>query len=222
MRYVALGLRRVIEDRRLWPFVWKPMLWAAAIFAGAIVGGFVLFVPLIEGLLSRWDLLPQVGFGVGSILYAVAVWVFGGVLYLSLSGVLSSLLWDRLSMEVERSVRGTASLQSVGCGGTLWDTVLRGAFSLFIAVGAFVFGCCTFGIAGIVLAGWLGLLDYTASAYIRRGVLFPAQFGRATSLKGWQGFALGSGIITLLPLVNILMLPALVAGGTLLYLDSEP
>jgi uncharacterized protein involved in cysteine biosynthesis len=178
-------------------------------------------VPWIEGLLARWDLMPQVGFGVGSVLYAVAIWFFGGVLYLALSGVLSSLLWDRLSMEVERGIRGTAALQSVGCVGTLWDTVLRGTFSCAIAVASFAFGCCTFGIAGVLLAGWLGLLDYTASPFIRRGVLFTGQFGRVFSLKGWRSFAIGAGVITLAPLVNVLLLPAMVVGGTLLYLDSE-
>lgn len=39
-------------------------------------------------------------------------------------------------------------------------------------------------------------------------------------LKGRFSFLLGGGLLTLIPVVNVIMLPCLVAGGTLMVVDD--
>jgi len=79
-----------------------------------------------------------------------------------------------------------------------------------------VFATCTGGWLGPVLGGILSLFDFTAPYMLRRNLTFGKQWGHVFKLQGWFGFAVFGGIITLIPLVNILMLPVMVAGGTIM------
>jgi hypothetical protein len=88
--------------------------------------------------------------------------------------------------------------------------------SLFIAFATILLGWLFFGIVGVVLAGWLGLLDYTSNAFARRGILIDRQFSSVRKLPGWGGFLVSAGVVALFPFLNVLLLPALVAGGTIL------
>lgn len=138
-------------------------------------------------------------------------------LYLGIAGILSSFLWEKLSVEIEKlecSLPETST--SPGVGGVVYDTAIRGALSLLIAILTLATGWLCFGAVGIFLAGFLGLLDYTSCAFARRGILIDRQFGHVRQLEGWRSFLVASGFVSLFPFVNVLMLPALVAGGTLL------
>lgn len=209
----------IAGDRSMWRYVLVPMLWSLLLYATIVVGGYFAIVPILE----TW--IKQVGAGeyarvVGSGVYLV-LWIFlSGTVFLSVAGIMSSFFWDGLSKKVEIKVYGSVQELKHTLPIVFVDAVGRMFFSCFIAVFSLLLGFCCFGIVGVVLAAWLSLYDYTACAFLRRGVTFGKQFTLAYRCKGWPGFALGAGLLTLLPLINVLMLPALVAGGTLLCADT--
>jgi CysZ protein len=65
--------------------------------------------------------------------------------------------------------------------------------------------------------------EYLGYPMDRRGLSFhdKRRFLR-TRLKSTLGFGVGNLVVASIPLVNILLIPAAVAGGTLLFLDLEP
>jgi uncharacterized protein involved in cysteine biosynthesis len=75
-------------------------------------------------------------------------------------------------------------------------------------------------LASAVVAGVLGLVEFSAPAYARRGVLYPAQL-RVLRLRAALGFGVCTGLVSLLPLIFVLAMPAMVVGGTILCREGE-
>lgn len=221
MRHLLRGIQLTLFDRRFRPFVWKPMLASAFVFVAIVASGYALVVPRIQTWFERTSWFPEPLLPVFGALYVLA-WAFlSGAVFLAIAGLVSSLLWERLSLEVERSEFGAAPSGQFGCAESLADSLARLPFSIGLAIMAMVFGWAVFGAVGIACAGLIGLSDFTANAYARRSLRFPGQFFRAVRLPGALGFAAACGLFALLPVVNVLLLPAMVAGGTLLVADSE-
>lgn len=219
--YFVRGLNLVTQNRELWSTIWKPWLISALLFFAILIGGFLLWVPIAGNLAERWGVTRIVGTSIGTAVYAVVWWFVSGVVYLGLTGLASSLLWDKLSQKIELFERGVFARSAPSFGWQVYDTLIRLPFTIFIVFGSLLFGWFCFGIIAIGLAGWLGLFDYSACAYIRRNILFTKQFMVAPRAPGALGFILISGLITLMPVVNVLLLPAMVAGGTLLCLAER-
>lgn len=220
MRHLLRGIHLTLFDRRYRPFVWKPMMASAFVFVAIVAAGYVMVVPRIQTWFGRVSWFPEPLLPVFGALYLV-LWAFlSGAVFLAIAGLLSSLLWERLSLEVERGVFGTAPNGQFGCGDSLADTFARLPFSIGLAVVAMVLGWALFGAVGIACAGLIGLSDFTANAYARRGQRFPGQFLCAMRLPGAWSFAAATGLLALLPLVNVILLPAMVAGGTLLVAEG--
>ncbi len=219
VQFIVQGLALVFGQQRFRPFIWRPMLISGVVFLAIVMIGYWLIVPMGDRFLVSRGLDSWIGGTLIRVGYAVIWWFLAGVVFASIAGLLSSFLWDNLSLEVERSVRPDPPHQKLGAGDLVVDTASRGVFALFI----FGFTCACFWLppAGILLAAWLCLYDYTASAYLRRGTLFPAQFRKAFGVRGSATFALVSGLLTIVPIVNVLMLPGLVAGGTLMLAEHE-
>lgn len=197
------------------------MAWSCALFVGLLLLGAWVVVPASAGWLTSLGATASLAKWIGWGLY-LGLWVWlGGVVYLAIAGVMSSFLWDALAEAVEGTRGPLSPFVPVSAADRLADTAGRAAFSAAIALLALVAGWWCVPIAWL-LAGWLGLYDYTASAYLRRGVVFRAQRRRALRCRGAGGFAAVSGLLGILPLVNVLMLPAMVAGGTLLVCENEP
>ena len=195
---------------------------AALVFVAITVLAYFWITPLAQDWIARAGIDRAYSSILGSIAFFVLWWFISSILYLGIAGILSSFLWERLSIEVER-IEGTlpTSEVKVGCGGTFYDTAIRAVVSIFVALSALFLGWVCFGLVGILLAGWLGLLDYTSCAFARRGILIDRQFKAVLTCRGWKSFVLGAGLIALFPLLNVLLLPGLVAGGTLLVAKSS-
>ena len=91
----------------------------------------------------------------------------------------------------------------------------------FAAFVAFFVGFIIPVVGPLLIAGYVATLDVTASAFARRGFLLKAQRKRFFQLKGWPVFLLIAGVFTLLPFVNAILLPILVAAGTLMVARSK-
>ncbi len=145
--------------------------------------------------------------------------VLGGAIYLALVALIAGFGFDRLSIEVERREFGRSVGEPRGFAAGVGDGLAR---ALLAAVLGLV-SLCGSGTVVIPLlaAAALGLLDFTAPALLRRGVGLGRQFGIARRLPGALPFALISGVVLLIPVVNVLALPILVAAGTILVAEGD-
>jgi uncharacterized protein involved in cysteine biosynthesis len=220
---ILKGMHNVFGERRLRPYVWGPMLVAGIVFLAITVLAYIWLAPWAQDLIGRIPVLSSLSGLLGGLAFLIFWWLISSILYLAIAGILSSFLWERLSREVE-IMEGTLPEPEakVGCGGMVYDTIIRGGVSLVVAVFTLLLGWLFFGAVGVVMAGWLGLLDYTSCAFARRSVLIDRQFGAIYECKGWMSFLLGAGVISLFPFLNVLFLPVLVAGGTVLCGRSYP
>jgi CysZ protein len=214
------GMKLVLSVPRLWPYCWKPLLAALAVYVTLGVGVWLLVMPLLIRWL-QWGSGAEwlVGILVSVLILALWILLFSYVFVL-LSSLFSSFLWDRLAEQVEIVDGGGASAVSLSRSALIMDALARFALALF--VGILAFGCAfVIGpFAPLLAAALLGLLDFTAPANLRRGRTLGAQWSRVFRRKS-LGFALTAGLLSLLPIVNVLLLPGLVAGGTLLMRTLE-
>lgn len=209
------GLRLIATNRSLWPFCWRPLMWAFAVYVGAGVLAWVLLVPRLVDWIGARGVGVRVTGVLGSILLAV-LWIFlFSYALLLLIGLFSSLLWDGLSEEVERLAGGAPEPVRLTFGARALDSLARLVLALVVGVLALGLSLFLGPIAGWLAAGVLALLDCTAPAFLRRGRALPAQLGRVI---GWRGlpFVCIAGLLSLIPVANVLLLPGMVAGGTLL------
>jgi CysZ protein len=163
------------------------------------------------------------------------LWGVGLLLVMTLSTLVAAPFNDLLSEEVEHLVLGTEggkfswklllrdTLRTIGLEALKWTlyAVVMGALfvlGLFIPViGSAVSSVIGFSFTTLYLA--VDFIDWPASRRDRdiryRFEMLKEHF--------WAMFGFGTGVWLLLfvPLVNLLFLPAAVAGGTLLYLDLE-
>jgi len=222
MRHFVDGIRLVATDRSLWSYIWRPLIWTAFAYLVVIAVGWLLLVPWVTGWVERWGIAGTVGWLGGTALYVVLLVFTSGPIFLALAGILSSLLWDKLGSEVEIREFGVAAEHKLTKTEWIGDTIFRGILSLIVATLTLLLGWMCFGIVAVFLAAWLGLMDYSAGSFLRRGIIYPTQNAHALSCPGWFGFSLLAGLLTLIPIANVLLFPGLVAGGTLLCARKYP
>lgn len=209
------GIRLVLSVPRLWIYCWKPLLAALGAYVVLGAGVWLLVVPLLIRQL-QWGSGAEWLTGILVSLLILTLWLLlFSYAFVLLSSLFSSFLWDRLTEQVELLDGGGAAAVPLSRSALIVDALTRLALALF--VGTLAFGCAfVIGpFAPLLAAALLGLLDFTAPAYLRRGRTFGAQWSRVFRWRS-LGFALTAGLLSLLPVVNVLLLPGLVAGGTLL------
>ncbi|MCW5940865.1 MAG: hypothetical protein KIS66_01450 [Fimbriimonadaceae bacterium] len=221
MRYLAFGLGRLFTDHRLWPFAVGPLIRAAGLYAVAFVVGLLVVAPLVSTLLAGWGVAQGWGLLIGGLAFGL-IWVLAsGMIFVTLCFFFSSLLWDRLSEETERSLGHTPARCPLSRGRQRLDLVARIVVGFTMGLFGTLFGWAFAGALAVAVAGTMALLDTTSSALSRRGLTLGPQFRRVCRLPGALGFATGVGLLSLVPFLNLLLLPAFVIGGTRMVLDGE-
>lgn len=185
--------------------------------------------PGIAGTLLRWL------HGLVEVLLAVALLVTAAFGMLVLAQIIAAPFNDALSEHVEeqrcgKAVSGGGLRALIGDVGrsvglesaklAIYAAIMAPLFlmSLLIpGVGAALYSGMGFGLTLFYLA--LDYIDWPAS---RRGLGARARFGWVRSHAGVAlGFGLGAWLLLFVPVLNLLLMPAAVCGGTLLYLDVE-
>ncbi len=221
---VPAGFVFLVQRPRLWALALLPALLAV----GLVSGGFVLGLyaaPTVEAALTPGsERFPPV---VGAML-ALSAWLAtltaGLALGLAAALLLGAPLLDELSRETERMARGDVRSASPG---TVWEVkeALRGAvYFMAAAPGVFLLGLIP--VVGPVLGAlWAGRalsFQLTDLSLGRHGFDFAA---RRTWHRSYRAESLGFGltalIVLLLPCANLLLVPALVVGATLLVLELK-
>jgi CysZ protein len=222
--HVPAGFAFLLRHPRLWPLAALPCLLAIVLFGlGALAG--LLLAPRLEasllpepGQLPEWIALPA------TVLLWIATLGAGAFLGLGMALALAAPLLDQLSRRVEALARGLAGDASPGLAFELRES-LRGALYFLVSAPAlFLLGLVPF--LGPLLSLMWGAravaLQMTDPSLTRRGMSFA---DKRRWHRDWraetQGFGLAGMLAFIVPLANLLLAPALVAGGTLLVLDLE-
>ncbi len=218
---------------RIWIF---PILITIAVLVAALWGVWTGYQPLVEWL---WP-TPEDGFLWGvhwlvELLVAVTGFILAFVVTMLLTPLLAAPFNGKLSAEVERLVTGNQPppstlpeevrfiLRSIGL------EALKLLFYLLATTPLWVLSLLLPPLSpiGSALGFWLtamhAAVDFTDSPQERRrrGVIDTYAFAFR---HFWPMFGFGTGVFGFLfiPFVNLLFLPAVVTGGTLLYLDLAP
>ncbi len=219
------GIGLILRTPRLWPLCIGPLVGTFVLYV--LLGGVggVLLVPHLQEWLTA---LPNSGAYLITIeVLAVLLWlVLFPFLFVLLGGVLFGLVFEPLSLAVEEIVGdGKPKASSPLTRGQLFgDAAARLALNGTLGFAAFLLGFALGPIPGILAAAVIGLLDYTSPAYLRRAVTLGPQSWQLLFRRPDAAtftFGLVAGLLSLLPIVGVLLMPGLVAGGTLLVLRRE-
>jgi CysZ protein len=223
--HVPAGFAILVRNPRLWPLAALPVALAVLLmFLGAVLG--IFLIPRVEAQFSPtpgehpvWIEIPA------SLLLWTAMLGTGVFLGLGLALLLATPALEQLSRQVEARVRGAPVDSSRGLVWELAQSLRGGFYFLLAAPGVFLLGLIP--VIGpffsVLWGGRAVALQMTDPALTRRGLPLRERWRwhrewRAES----QGFGLAGMIGLLVPIANLLLGPALVAGGTLLVLSLEP
>lgn len=210
MVFTTPGLRR---------YIWGPIILGIALYCAMLASVHYLLVPWLtdlSGLQGIWGTVTQWAGHIG--VTALLLWL-GVPIYLFISSLISSLMWEKLSLKAELMAFGSAPEERVGCVSSITDTLQRLAFAFIFLLIALAFSWSV--VIPMLLTGLLCLFDFTCCPYLRRGITFPNQFGRAMRLKGATGFVCCCAACSFFPLLFFLLLPGMVVGATILCRQTE-
>jgi CysZ protein len=223
--HVPAGFAILLRNPRLWPLAALPVALAALLmFLGAVLG--IFLIPPVEarfgptpGAYPVWIELPA------SLLFWTAMVGTGVFLGLGIALLLATPALEQLSRQVERRVRGAAVDSNHSLVWELAQSLRGGFYFLLAAPGVFLLGLIPI-LGPFLSAMWGGravALQMTDPGLTRQGLSFRGRWGwHREWLPESQGFGLAGMIGLLVPFANLLLGPALVAGGTLLVLSLEP
>lgn len=185
--------------------------------------GYALLQPAIHNLLGVVHIDVRASSGLASLFSIVLLWVALGPAFLGLGMFFSVFHWEELSREVEREVHGPnvpnhVTPHVVG----IWDGIKRTPRGIFVMVLSLLLSPILFGLLSAGLTGYQSAYDLTGPAFARRGVFWSEQKRFASRVRGRGGLMLAAGIISLVPILNLLLIPSLVAGATLLVAREYP
>lgn len=222
--HVPAGFALLLRRPGLWPLAALPAALAAILLFLGFVGGVFLGPEVLArlgpspGRVPAWVEVP-----VSLLLWTVTL---GSGVFLGLGVALAfaSPILEQLSRQVELRTRGRAAESGRGLR---WEAgqALRGSLH-FLAAAPLVFLLGLVPVVGPFLSLLWGAravaFQMTDPALTRRGLSFAE---KRRWHRGWRpetlGFGLAGMVGLLVPLANLLLGPALVAGGTLLVLSLE-
>jgi CysZ protein len=236
-RYALRGARIVVSNPPVWGYVLAP----AALMGTAFVFGAFLVVWLV-GLVTGWLWVPGPDAAAWVVVtYSIALWTLrlglvaglGLFLYL-VAGLVATPFNDRLSDFVERRILKTSS-EDVPLDRFLKDlvwSITHSALSLVIYLAVMVVLLLLNLVPGVGSVLGFGVGSVVSAAFFTREAMDGSLSRRRLGyLDKWRVVAdnwaitLGFGLVVSaamwLPLLNFLILPMSVAGGTALFCHLE-
>ena len=206
-------------------FVILPLLINILLFSLAIYGGWIGLqqgMVLIEQWLPagwawlHWLLYPLF------ILLVALIFIFGFTSLINFVGApFNGLLAEQVEMQLTGQVIPSNSLKNMPK--ILWAEVQKMGYSLRYLIPLAIISL----IPGVnfispflwlLWGAWLMSLQYAAYAFENHGILAPAQRIKLAQRR-WMSLGFGGSVlvVSLLPIVNFLAMPAAVAGATLMF-----
>jgi CysZ protein len=225
------GLHLVLRLPRLLGLGLLPALIAGVVYAGALIV-LIVFLPEasrgVTWFADDWstglrDLLQVLG---GLALLGAAV-TLGVLTFTAVTLAIGDPFYERISELVENRYGGVPNQVEVpfwaGLGRSVVDSLRLIGMSILVGIPLFALGFVPFvgqtvaPVLGALFGGWLLALELTGAPFQRRGQRLR---DRRRVLRANRPLALGFGVAVflcfLIPLGAILLMPAAVAGATLL------
>lgn len=173
-----------------------------------------------EGLRDAVQFLAAIGIlGLGGLI--------GVLTFTAVTLLIGDPFYEKISGTIEERFGGVPGEVEVpwwrSLRRSLWDSIRLIALSLVIGIPLFFLGLLpligqtVIPVIGALIGGWFLALELVGVAFFRRGLRLP---DRRRVLAGHRPLALGFGVSVfccfLIPLGAVLIMPAAVAGGTLL------
>jgi CysZ protein len=222
--HVVAGFGFLARRPRLWPLALLPAILTAVCLAAGLVAAVYSMHRIESALVPGPDKIgPALGF-----LLTLLVWIgtliSGLVFALAAAMLLSAPVLEQLSLKVDALVRGAPIDRSKGWRWELAQSFRGTLYFLVAAPGVFLLSLIP--VVGPPLALLWGAyalaFQQTDAALARRGLGFA---DRRAWHRYWNLESMGFGVTGLLtlivPLANLLVVPALAVGGTLLVLELE-
>ena len=239
------GLIFLIKNPRLWPLSVLPLLINLVVFSAMAYGAVVYLLPwlvdsltptALPGFLARFgDTLIAIIRGLVYFICVILMVVLGAVTFTGVGTILAAPFNDFLSEAVEGILRHEPSTRELTLGNLMEDlarTVLQATWKSAIVLATFVItvplllvpvvGAIVYtGLNGLV-ATWFMALEYIDLPMGRAGWTLPERRQWAGHRRGTVfGFGAAVYLTMLVPLLNFLLMPAAVAGGTILFVELE-
>ena len=205
--------------------------WSVWTYSGDVVT-LVWTEPVGDGF---WDGVARFFHGFVAVLVGILLFFVGLILVTLLTTVFAAPFNDLLSEEVERILTGRAGPKFTWTAflGNLIRTILLEIAKLtgyFVVMGPLfvlsfvvpVVGQIVYSIFGFLFTAMYWAIDYVDWPATRadRGIRYRMGLARRHFLPMF-GFGTGVWLFLFVPFLNLLFMPAAVAGGTMLYLDLE-
>ncbi len=229
-RYILIGTKLLLKPGiRL--FVIIPFLVNSLLFTGVIVYGASLISDLIKSLSDQWAWLEWVGW----LLWPLFAIIASTVVFFSftiVANLIAAPFNGFLAAAVEARISGQKTNGNGGLSGFIMEIIdaLKAEAKKFVYFVLFALPLLILFFIPIIQAvapviwlffgAWLLALEYLDFPMANHGILFTEirrilQQRRALAL----GFGLGTLLMTMIPIVNFIAMPAAVAGATKLWID---
>lgn len=224
MQEFIRGVRLVYGTKSLRHHVWKPLLLAVSVVIALLITWLFVATTFLTGWvggLIHWA--EDASFSVTLIAAIVLSIILFNPLFLVVASIVSGMRWERLSLECEEFVTsGPVLNHRFSWASSMADLLRRLPISLGAGLIATIMGFVGLGWLGAGLVGLAMTFDVTGPAFARRGVQFPGQVGPTFQCRPFVGFWICCWLASLFPVVGVLLLPAMVAGGTLMVAERYP
>ena len=237
LAYPFKGLGFVFRHGELVRFWIFPIVITVLVLGLVMKGVWDYHDPLFEALWTEptgegfWDGVARFFHGFAEVIFAVALLVVGLVVVILVSNLVAAPFNDLLSEEVERLATGrkgppfSVKVALLDLGRTLVFEGLYLAVGIVSTVASWLLPVV--GQIALTAVMWVVTAQYWAISYIdwpcsrrRKGLGYRFTFA-ARHFGAMTGFGTGAFFILFVPLLNLFFMPAVVAGGTLLFLDLE-
>lgn len=204
------------ESKRLRTYFWRPV-WI----------GLPLYMALAATI--HWLMLPPVrswlmSFGIpdwlATVLYFLIYSLVAGTIFIAVLSATSSFFWDTLSAETEREVTGAPLRKTPSFWSQLVQVPGRFLFGILTAICMLISGIVPV-VGPVMMGGWVTMIDATASPFALRGKKLRHQLGEVPQLPEFAMTLMLAGMFSLVPIINVLVLPFFVITGTLMVLSVE-
>ena len=232
LSYLVRGFK-MLREPGIRPFVILPILVNVLIFGGLMFAGFELIgsgIAAVLGWLPEWlSFLSWILWPLAVILIlAIAMYSFSTVANIIASpfnGLLAEKVEEKLTGK-EVTGRETFASALASFPRSIWREVQKLSyyliFALIVLVLSFIPLISPFsGVLWFLLGAWMLSLEYCDYAMDNRGLSFKESKRR---IKARRGSTLPFGMMvmagTMVPIVNLIIMPAAVCGGTILWVEK--
>ena len=230
MGYILRGVKLLARPGiRL--FVLVPLLINTLLFTGVIVYGAELISDMIRHLSQQWSWLDWIGWLLWP-LFVIVVLTIVFFCFSIIANLIGAPFNGFLAAAVEARISGTRPAGNEGMSGLLREIIeavkaeaVKFVYFLIRAIPLLILFLIPMvnvvaPAVWILFGAWMMALEYLDFPMSNHGKLFPEirqTLGQHRALA--VGFGLGALLMTMIPVINFIAMPAAVAGATSLWLE---